>query len=153
MPQRNSKFERQPSDTYVTPKWVWETLYAVEPWARQAWDCAPVNANFDFLSVDSPEAENIATNPPYGRLAEKFLRYSLHLTYPENGKVAFLLPHSFDTAKGRVELFNEPPFKVKYTLTKRILWDNLPHTGTPSSNHAWYVWDWDYSGPAVMGWL
>jgi hypothetical protein len=132
---------------------VWDALYSVEPWARDAWDCCPVNADFDFLSLPTPRGYLIATNPPYGKLAEKIIRHALGQMRHCNGKVAMLLPHAYDCAKGRVDLFSNLPFQYKWTLTKRIQWDNLVHTAQPSSNHAWYVWDWKYIGPPRMGWL
>lgn len=151
MSQRNSEYARIPGDLYVTPKWVWEALYEVEPWARQAWDCAPINATFDFLEGVEPRTA-IATNPPF-KLAEEFCWRAINRTRPFRGKVAMLLPHAFDAAKTRVGLFNHP-FKIKYTITKRIRWDNLEQKKAgPSLNHAWYVWDYDYSGPPLMGWL
>jgi hypothetical protein len=64
-----------------------------------------------------------------------------------------LLPHAFDAAKNRVDLW-EQPFKAKYTLTKRIRWDNIEQKKNgPSSNHAWFVWDRDFARPPFMGWL
>jgi hypothetical protein len=69
MPERHSGLERMPADTYVTPQWVYEALYAVEPWARAAWDCAPIDADFDFLAC-SGEGKSIATNPPYNLAVE-----------------------------------------------------------------------------------
>jgi hypothetical protein len=63
---RNSGYERQPADTYETPAWVWDLLYDAEPWARTAWDRAPVGADFDFLASD-PRDIDIATNPPFKR--------------------------------------------------------------------------------------
>ena len=79
---------------------------------------------------------DIATNPPYGKLAEKIIRHALKLTEATGGKVAMLLPHAWDCAKGRVDLFENPPFKCKLTLLQRIRWANLEHTASPSSNHA-----------------
>jgi hypothetical protein len=147
MAERNSEYARQDGDTYVTPKWVYEALYEVEPWANGAFDCAPVNAEFDFLKHDWM-APTIATNPPFS-LGEEFCRHALCVSL----KVAMLLPHAFDTAKGRVDLWGEP-FKAKYVLTKRIRWENLEQKKNgPSSNHAWYVWDWTYRDKPFMGWL
>jgi hypothetical protein len=152
MSVRHSEYERLPGDLYITPQWVWDALYSVEAWAKDAWDCCPVNADFDFLTVMAPP-KDIATNPPYGKQAEKVIRHALYTTRAVNGRFAMLLPHAYDTAMGRVDLFNHLPFKCKWTLTKRIQWDNLVHTAAPSSNHAWYVWDWKYIGPPKMGWL
>jgi hypothetical protein len=154
MSVRHSEYERLPGDLYITPQWVWDALYSVEPWAKDAWDCCPINADFDFLKYGaSTVLIDIATNPPYGRQAERIIRQALFLTSDATGKVAMLLPHAYDTAIRRVDLFKNLPFKCKWTLTKRIQWENLVHTATPSSNHAWYIWDWKYIGPQKMGWL
>ncbi len=149
MAQRNSGFERMPRETYVTPKWVWEALYSVEPWARFAWDCAPVDADFDFLATNCPP-ESIATNPPYNQ-APEFCRHAL----TGASRVAMLLSIHFDSAHGRRDLFaDNPSFKAKYTLIRRIRWDNLVQSKAgPSQNHAWYVWDAEHRGPPILGWL
>jgi hypothetical protein len=60
----------------------------------------------------------------------------------DRGKVAMLLPMQYDAAKGKVDLFRNPPFECMLTLLKRIQWANLELTASPSSNHSWYVWDW-----------
>lgn len=154
MAERHSGRERMFADTYVTPQWVWDALYSVEPWARDAFDCCPELACFDFLEcVPVKGFPALATNPPY-KIAESIIRHALDQTAPAMGKVAMLLPHAYDTAKGRVDLFNHLPFKCKWTLTKRIRWANLPQSKAgPSMNHAWFVWDWKYIGPPKMGWL
>ncbi len=156
MAERNSEYERVPGDTYVTPPWVYEALADVEPWAVAAWDCAPVEAKFDFLKVEEIEPlAYIATNPPYkDKMPEKFIRHALHLTRQHEGKVAMLLPMAYDCGKTRRDLFENHPFKAKYTLTRRICWMNLSQVGSPSQNHAWFVWDWQCaSNKAFMGWL
>jgi hypothetical protein len=149
MAERYSEYERMPADEYVTPRWVYEALYTVEPWAREAWDCAPVDADFDFLSQDWA-ADSICTNPPYN-LAPAFCRHALKYT----PKVAFLLSLHFDSARTRRDLFaDNPHFKAKYTMIRRIRWDNLVQSKAgPSQNHAWYVWDTEHKGPPIMGWL
>jgi hypothetical protein len=152
MSQRNSEYARIDGDTYVTPRWVYDVLFANEKFV-DAWDCAPVDGAFDFLQRQEP-CDEIATNPPYGRLAEPFVRHALTLTQESGGKVAMLLPHAWDTAKGRIDLFQQPPFKAKLVLTRRIRWDNLEQKDNgPSSNHAWYIWDWDFSGTAFTRWI
>jgi hypothetical protein len=153
MAQRHSEYPRQDADLYITPRWVYDCLYSVEPWAREAWDCCPINASFDFTKV-APVwfyGYDIATNPPFS-IAEKIIRHALAQESGE-GRIAMLLPHAFDAAKGRVDLWG-PPFKIKYTLTSRIRWENLVQKKAgPSMNHAWYVWDLDYDGPPMMGWI
>jgi hypothetical protein len=153
MAVRHSEFKRKPDDLYVTPNWVWHALYKVEPWAQYAYDCAPIDrCGYNFL--DDWEVNNhIASNPPYGRLAVRFVRHALDL--PMKLNVAFLLPVNWDCAHGRRDLFTDPRFAAKYTLTKRILWDNIDHKPgvTPASNHAWFVWRPDSTGAPTMGWL
>src|SRR4029079_9986771 len=112
-----------------------------------AFECAPVNYEHDFFSLPLVNPD-IATNPPF-RLAEKFCRRALEV----GTRGAMLLPHAFDTAKGRVDLW-QPPYKAKYVLTKRIRWENLEQKKAgPSSNHAWYVWDRTGGGLPFMGWI
>lgn len=149
MAQRNSSYPRIVGDTYVTPRWVYDALYAVEPWARDAWDCAPAGAQFDFLDLGYPfSRQTIATNPPFSK-AEAFCRRAIAIA----DRVAMLLPYAFDAAKGRLDLW-QPPFKVRYNIVRRIRWDNLEQKAAgPSNNHAWFVWDKDYEGPPTIGWL
>jgi len=150
--QRNSEYARIEGDTYITPRWVYEALYSVEPWAKEAWDVAPADADFDFLAVAPPSIRDdggIATNPPFSR-AEEFCRHSIQCA----DRVAMLLPLAFDSAKTRRDLFEQKPFKAKYTLTKRIRWENLEQKKNgPSTNHAWFVWDWSYQGKPFLGYL
>ena len=147
MAVRHSEYELTPGQTYVTPQWVWEILYERFPRFRGAYECCPANSSFDFTK-DETVRTYIATNPPYGREAEKIVRHALHLTelapaiYGKGGSVAMLLPHAWDTAKGRVDLWNYP-FLSKIVLTQRIRWENLEQKAAgPSMNHAWYIWDW-----------
>ncbi len=149
MTPRTSSYPRIPNDVYITPRWVYEALYSVEPWARDAWDCAPVNSDFDFLA-DVWNRGPIATNPPYG-LAPQFCRHALVCA----DRVAMLLSIHFDAAKGRRDLFaDNPAFKARYAFTKRIRWENvMQKQAGPRSNHCWYVWDRSHVGPPIMGWL
>jgi hypothetical protein len=152
MSQRNSEYARKEGDTYVTPNWVFMALDSVERF-DDPWDCAPVDRGpFDFLAHQEQEKE-IVTNPPFS-LAEQFIKHALKLTEPCDGKVAMLLPLAFDSAKTRRDLFEQKPFKAKYTLTKRIRWENLEQKKNgPSTNHAWFVWDWAYDGKPFLGYL
>jgi hypothetical protein len=154
MGERNSEYQRIEADTYVTPQWVFDALFQRET-IPQPWDCAPVNADFDFLTLkDLPEGKrSIVTNPPY-KLADEFIWHALELTRPRAGMVALLLPHAFDTGKRRRGMWRTP-FKIKWVLTTRIRWTNIVQKKHgPSTNHAWYVWD-HYSYPMVpmVGWV
>jgi hypothetical protein len=146
--QRNSEYARIAGDTYVTPKWVYEALYTVEPWSESAWDCSPVGSDYDFLETYPINCLGIATNPPFN-LADEFVIHAREIAQ----RVAMLLPHAWDTAKSRLPMWKHP-FKAKYAITKRIRWENLEQKKNgPSTNHAWYVWDWSYDGKPFMGWL
>jgi hypothetical protein len=153
MAQRPSGYVRNARDEYYTPAWTWHALHKVEPWSRQAWDCAPQGATFDFLE-STMTAKYIATNPPFS-LATEFVVHALKLTEPHQGRVAFLLRSEWDTAKGRSHLFaNNRTFARKLVITKRIRWTNLKQQKAgPSSNHAWYCWNWQHDGPPTIGWI
>lgn len=110
----------------------------------------------DFLpfgalgEIEATFYPNLITNPPYGqqgRLAVKFIEHALHVTKPIGGKVAMLLRVDFDSANGRRPIFGDhPAFAAKYTLTKRIRWENLPQSASgPTENHAWYIWSWEHA--------
>jgi hypothetical protein len=152
MATRHSEYQRQANDAYWTPSWCFEALHSVEQ-LNVVKEAAPREPhNYNFFATDT-WVDDIATNPPFNR-AEEFIRHGLRLTAPYAGKVAMLLPHAYDTAKGRLDLFQAAPFKCKLTLTRRIRWINLEQKKSgPSSNHGWFCWDWNYSGPPTMGWL
>ena len=149
---RNSGYERQKHDLYITPQWVYDGLHSVEDFPGGEWECAPVNAAFNFLDCDAAEAPNIVTNPPFS-LSDEFAAHAIQLTKAHGGKVALLLPVTWDCAKKRVHLFDFP-FKCKYILIRRIRWENVEQKkNPPMHNHAWYVWDWKYTGPRTFDWI
>lgn len=111
----------------------------------------------DFLKCRAADlwfSGDIVTNPPFN-LAQKFIEHALEITEGRRGKVAMLLPFNFDAAKGRRHLFKDhPAFKVKHALTRRIRWVNLEQKKNgPSTNHAWFVWDWKNEQPPVASYL
>jgi hypothetical protein len=86
---------------------------------------------------------DIVTNPPYGplkrgELAIAFVRHALTLPVQ---RVSMLLPVDFDSAITRQDVFRFcRAFTGKIVLLNRIRW--IPgSTGSPSTNHAWYLWD------------
>ena len=93
--------------------------------------------------------EAIVTNPPY-TLATEFIDHALNLTRAQLGVVAMLLRCDFDHAKSRRHLFaDHKAFSKKVILTKRIQWFE-DSTGSPSFNHAWYIWNWKHKGPPTI---
>ena len=114
----------------------------------------------DFLEVTSvpvvagTPASVIITNPPYGDLAEKFLRKAL--SFPEIRVVAMLLRSNFDTAKGRVDLFEKAPYAFELQLTRRPRWDwwldEKPEKAHPFHPYSWFVWDRNWEGNSTKYW-
>ena len=154
MVQRISGYERIASDAYNTPPWVTRIIVPYIPYAY-VWEPAAGSGAMvrvlrkaglavrrstlhesggDFLQMNE-HVGAIVTNPPYS-LAQKFVEHALDLA----PFVAMLLPSEWDTAQGRDHLFDYGRFHKKIVITKRIRW--IPgSTGSPSSNHAWFIWD------------
>ena len=181
MAQRESEYARQELDAYFTPEWVTLLLCQAEDFRDVIWepacgeghmsqalkkftgntvcstDIAPhgygSEADFFYCSCDFRRFD-IVTNPPF-RNAQSFIERALELTERHKGKVAMLLPFNFDAAKGRRHLFKDhPAFKAKHALTRRIRWVNLEQKKNgPSTNHAWFVWDWKNEQPPVASYL
>jgi hypothetical protein len=167
MSQRDSGYERKERDLYETPEWVTNALVPHLPWMPdEVWEPAcgsgkmaaalallfevratDIDAGVDFLD-QKMKAEAIITNPPY-KLAEEFIGHAIALT-SQGGFVAMLLRTDYDHASTRRCLFSdEPIFAKKVVLTKRIRWFE-DSKGSPSFNHAWFIWDWKHSGPPTL---
>jgi hypothetical protein len=107
-------------------------------------------ANF-FETEVLPFASDIVTNPPYGdrrgSLALRFIEHALELTKPGRNKIAMLLPIDFDSGKTRQHVFAHRAFALKIVLLDRIRWFDGQ---SGSTNHAWFVWDWQHKGPPII---
>lgn len=171
MSQRDSGYERKPLDLYETPTWVTEALLPHIPIRVQTiWEpasgsgkmayvlgrdhdvtCTDISMGLDFLQTPNcfrASGDAIITNPPYS-LADRFIEHALTLMCP-TGFVAMLLRCDFDSAKGRRRFFNDcRTFTKKVTLTKRIKWFE-DSDGSPSFNHAWYIWDFRNTGAPTL---
>lgn len=167
--QRDSGYERKERDLYETPAWVTEALVPhIHKRIENIWEPAAgsgkmvralISSGFNVTSSDiddgtdfldasgPPHYSAIITNPPY-ILALEFIERSLALTKPRWGFVAMLLRTDYDHAATRGHLFR-PPFSKKVVLTKRIQWFE-GSKGSPSFNHAWFIWDWKHSGPPTL---
>lgn len=175
MSQRDSGYGRKPNDFYETPAWVTEALRPYLVGARMIWDPAAGNgamvevldawpdvkvrgtdikSGTDFLKANTVSGElpfdTIVCNPPYS-MGQAFIEQALQLTRRQRGRVAMLLRTDFDHAKTRKHLFGGcPEFARKLVLTSRIRWF-AGTTGSPSFNHAWFMWDWANLGrPATI---
>lgn len=167
MSQRDSGHARRPYDSYATPAWVTEALLPHLPLNKDDWVWEPaagsgkmvralrkagykvlssdITRGRDFLNKKSNSAvAAIITNPPYSH-AQQFIETALDLTQGHRGLVAMLLRVDYDSAKTRRHLFaDHPAFWKKIVLTKRIKWIE-DSTGSPSENHAWFIWGWGYT--------
>jgi hypothetical protein len=173
--KRHSEYQRRPADAYYTPAWVTRALLSVETFGSGIWEPAcgeghmlaalievdagafgsDICTDCDFLAETTHGGcTSIITNPPFS-LAQRFVEHSLALMAECDGKVAMLLPSEFDTAKGRRHIFQDhPAYKANHVLTDRIRWANLEQkVAGPSSNHAWFNWDWKHQGPATINYI
>jgi hypothetical protein len=112
----------------------------------------------DFMDVAAcpyPQIRGIVTNPPYGEkgeLAARFVHHALALMKPRKGLVAMLLRVDWDSASTRTGIFRDcQAWGHKIVLLRRIKWDGLEHVNDPSTNHAWFIWNWSRTGPPTMG--
>lgn len=166
MSQRESGYARLPDDLYETPGWVTAALrphmlgahYVWEPAsgkgsmakALSLWPNVRVRATdkdrgVDFFRTAHCHHDAIITNPPYSH-AQEFIEHALKLVKPQTGRVAMLLRVDYDSAVTRKHLFgNCRQWARKVVLTSRIRWI-AGSTGSPSFNHAWFIWDWAYKG-------
>ncbi len=163
MSQRDSGYERKERDCYETPRWVTLCLDPYIGQGRTIWEPACASgkmvsalkemghtvvgsditdgSNFFHFDCCMNDSEGIVTNPPYG-VADEFIWHAIALTSRMSGFVAMLLRTDFDHAKSRTKLFRDhPAFWMKVVLMKRIRWFE-DSKGSPSFNHAWFIWDW-----------
>jgi hypothetical protein len=135
---------------------IWEPAAATGKMARVLKRAAgndvimtDIDRGNDFLSMKiSTNIDAIITNPPY-ELATEFIDHALALMAP-HGLVAMLLRTDFDHAARRKGMFAEcGAFAKKIVLTRRIRWFE-DSTGSPSFNHAWFIWDWRHKGAPTL---
>ena len=172
MSQRDSGYKRITADKYFTPEWctlalvpflepmtkIWEPAAGTGKMARALQTVGflvigtDINKGTDFLDTQKLPSRGIGaivTNPPYTHAVE-FIEHALELMKPVNGLVAMLLRCDFDHAKTRRHLFGDcRVFDKKIVLTKRIRWIE-GSTGSPSFNHAWFLWDYKHRGEPTI---
>jgi hypothetical protein len=166
--QRDSGYDRKERDAYETPEWVTLALLPHIDSVQSVWEPAAgagqmaqalsaaglhvtatdISTGHDFLLATAKPVDAIVTNPPYA-LAQEFIEHALALIKP-NGMIAMLLRCDFDHAKTRQHLFGScPQFAKKLVLTRRIRWIEGSN-GSPSFNHAWFIWDHRRRGSPVL---
>jgi len=111
----------------------------------------------DFLRSGTWDMDGgtfIFTNPPFGKLAEQFVRHALKLTENvKNGRVGMILRNEWDSGKGRMDLFqNHPAFCMKIIYTTRPRW--IANTkGSPRHNYAAFFWDWNNTNAPIIRYI
>lgn len=171
MSQRDSGYVRKERDCYETPEWVthalldghlrkmevvWEPacgggkMVGVLGILDSHIEASDIETGKDFLVTPPPlGCDCIITNPPY-TYADEFIHKALTDTMFTDGQVAMLLRTDFDHAKSRRHFFaSHFAFRKKLVLTKRIRWFE-GSKGSPSYNHAWYIWDWKNRGAPTL---
>jgi methylase of polypeptide subunit release factors len=166
MSQRDSGYERKERDLYETPEWVtWALLPHLPDGIGEIWEPAcgsgkmvralapacprvrstDIESGTDFLAQREGHTDWIITNPPYV-LATEFIEHAFTL----GDHIAMLLRTDFDHAATRAYLFGDcPAFEKKIVLTKRIRWFE-DSKGSPSFNHAWFIWSHNHKGPPTL---
>ncbi len=95
---------------------------------------------------------SIITNPPYGRMTDKFIRKGLEFMEIEDGVefMAMLLRSEFRSGKSRADMFGDcEHYMGELVLTTRPRWDygdpNAPENAAPRHNFSWFLWakDWN----------
>jgi hypothetical protein len=104
-------------------------------------------AGVDFLLTTSTPRNTTAiiTNPPYGSLAEQFVRKALEHMQKVGGVVAMFMRTDWDTSSSdRPDLFEgHPAYVMKIIVTERPRWfERKKGDKSPRFSFAWYVWDW-----------
>jgi len=115
----------------------------------------------DFLTmIELPwtvggQVKGIITNPPYQRMAEKFIRHGLKwLDHPNVNLefMAMILRSEFKSGKTRHDIFGEcPHYLGELVLTTRPRWDldepDRPDVAHPRHNYSWFMWkSWHNEG-------
>jgi hypothetical protein len=175
---------RAPFEFYPTPPSAIRALLSVESFEGDIWEPACgdgaiskelVRAGYDviatditdwgygypgynFLTLETPFARNIVTNPPYGwGMADRFARKALSFTHQTGGRVAMLLNIASLCHPKRHDDFVRQPPSVIYALDECVcfpLGDSARATvHTLKHRYAWLVWDHAHKGDSVIRWL
>jgi hypothetical protein len=117
----------------------------------------------DFLHFAWPHARpvhNIIINPPFkhcnGRAGFAFIKRALELA---TGKVALLLPASFDCGAANGAFLASTPFRRKLIITPRpsmppgAVIESGMKPGNGTTDFAFYIWLRGYDGRPEIGWL
>jgi hypothetical protein len=134
--------------------------------ARKIWPAATIHGvdiqsqeapgSYDKYTIGSfPEVSRlrgydlIVGNPPYDQ-ANRFVEESLR-RLGERGWLIFLMPLRYCTGSRRRDgLFSDHPLFLYAVYSRRISWRPDGKRKTPPRDHALFVWQRGYEGPAHM---
>ena len=105
----------------------------------------------DFLNETELRKPNIITNPPF-TIAVEFMEHAINLGCD---KLALLCKLAFlEGVKRSVKLENSP-LKNVYVFRKRLLMtrNGEKPRGSGMIAFAWYIWEKDYDGFPMIGWI
>lgn len=104
----------------------------------------PLSQTSTGFKLTSPKS--IITNPPYGRMTDKFIRKGLGFfeTHDVNF-MAMLLRSEYRSGKTRADMFGDcEHYMGELVLTTRPRWDygdpDAPENAAPRHNFSWFLW-------------
>jgi hypothetical protein len=107
----------------------------------------------NFLTDHTTLVDHVITNPPYGKLAAKFIAHALTRIRP-GGKVCMLLRVGWASAAGHQHLMEK--CARKWRITPRLAMHRGGYTGKKGGSQmdtAWYVFTNEHSGLTAEGGL
>jgi hypothetical protein len=107
----------------------------------------------DIFDYEGIIANNVITNPPYGRDITKFVEKLLTLA---DRKVALLLRSTFLEGGKRNEFFKNTPLKKVYVFSNRVQMYPFGYKKPKNKgvvSYAWFVWDYKYKGTPRLYWI
>ncbi|MFA6711207.1 MAG: hypothetical protein WCS33_00675 [Candidatus Caldatribacteriota bacterium] len=110
------------------------------------------NGGVDIFSLEGIQANNLITNPPYGRKILDLVKHCLTLA---DQKICLLLRLAFLEAQSRYVFFKEENTLEKvYVFSKRVIMlkEGEPMTGSKMA-FAWFIWNKQYKGKPFIDWL
>jgi len=126
-------------------------LSEFDPSICQAEQCDFLKDTPEFVTFE--QIDMIVTNPPFRDNAERVVRRALE--YQNIRAFAFLLRSEWNSAKSRVDLFEDQPFMKEIILTWRPRWDwwfrDKPEA-SPRHTFSWMVWDRAHLSPSTQEW-
>jgi hypothetical protein len=117
-------------------------------------------SGIDFLQCREPLTQDIITNPPYVQ-AQSFVEHAVSLL-TEGHKIAMFLRLVFLETQARRPLFDEhPPARIYVASARFGCAPNGEFKTRPNGElyypssvaYAWFIWEYNHTGPTTLGWF